>query len=147
MKSIYSLTLLALLALTVPAQAQYDPSYIVNNINIASGSSSNVAAVFGCTRYENIGVQVDFNLTGAGTDPVVVTWCTSQDGTNYCTATGSYKGNFSIAANGTTHVTLVTNLAVNAVGYFQVSSIAGSTNAATTNVYVSVWTKNRAHGP
>jgi len=131
----------------IPAYSQlYDTSQLVNNIAIASGGSSNVAAVVGCTRYDEFALQINFKLMASGTDPVTFTWCTSNDGVTYCT-TGSGQGTFTVAANGTTPVVFTTNMVMNSVGYFQISSIAGSTNAITTNLTVNAFFKPRKRGP
>ena len=120
-----------------------------NNIILTNGTTtsivSNYTAYASLAKFQEFNLGLQFKLVGAGNGPVVFTWATSDDGINWAT-TGPGTGSISLSANGTTFVNFNTNFYLGSSAYFTISSIAGATNNATTNLSAVVWTKPRRNG-
>ncbi len=143
-----------LLTLTLPAAAfaqQYGAAtaLVTNNFILTNGTSTAIVSNYNSSaslaKFQEFNLALQFKLVGAGNGPVVFTWTTSDDGTNWAT-TGPGAGTISLSANGSTFVNFNTNFYLGSAGYFTLTNIAGATNNATTNISAVVWTKPRRNG-
>ena len=118
-----------------------------NGTGLAITSNYTSSASIALTKYQEAFVIVRFKLqSGSSTENTTWNWTTSGDATNWATVAGPQKGSFTIPANGTTQVTFATNLYLGSAGYFYLTNAVGATNAATTNIYVEVYTKPARNG-
>jgi len=122
---------------------------LANNVVLTNGTTSSIVSNYvgyaGLARYQEFNLALQFKLVGAGNGPVVFNWSTSDDGANWAT-TGTGTGSISLSANGTTFVNFNTNFYIGSAAYFAVTSVAGATNNATTNLSAVVWTKPKRNG-
>lgn len=141
------LTAVALLAIAqcaALAQLQYESTQLTytNGVDATNTVSTDSAAI-NCTRADNLALQIQFVHAGAGTDDCVFTFKKSVDGTTYATIGGP---TFTIAANGTNAVCLVTNWACEGVGYLKLDSVQNGVAEVMTNIAVYYSTKPRIRG-
>jgi hypothetical protein len=139
MKKFLGLIVLAITALlAAPTQAQ---SYNLSTATITSNSvtvtaiaatatNTTVRADIPATRADNLGIQVSVTLAGSGTSAVVCKFDESLDGTNWESAAHSV----SVTAAGTSTVTTVSTIAVNAIGHLRLSSVENPNGEAATVV-------------
>ena len=99
----------------------------------AINSYSNAITV---TKYDMLSLQTSFKLTSTGTSNVTVYVDYSVDGPNYASAFA-----WTIAANGTTPVTAITNLTVIANGYYRFTSVSNANANPVTNLVALYATK------
>jgi len=154
MKRLLSILTPAIVALGMQGSVwaqQYgvDATLLANNIILTNGTTapivSNYVAYAGLGRYQEFNLALQFKLVGAGNGPVVFNWSTSDDGANWAT-TGAGAGSITLSANGTSFVNFNTNFYIGSAAYFTISSVAGATNNATTNLSAVVWTKPKRNG-
>jgi len=139
----------ALLALSAPRAAaqQYLSSPVAGlaagTNNIPATTTSNYNATIGLTKYGDAALTINFKLTGSGTENVITTVDQSVDGTNWETKAPFLWTN---AANGTTLVSVTTNMNVGAVGYLRLKSINNGSAQAVTNLQFLVTVKPKRNG-
>lgn len=111
----------------------------------ATGFTSNYVTKATLTKTEEILLVLRGKCQqAAGTDPFVVNWSTSGDGTKFGT-TGGLRGSFLVTPNGTTEFVMTTNIYVGSAGYFNITNIIGPTNGILTNFYAEVYDKPVRH--
>lgn len=112
---------------------------------IAANSTNTYNSKVGLTKYDEVSLEISYAYTGAGTGIQTFNFASSNDGTNRATAGQTYS--FTLAGNGTTPVTLVTNIYVGASGYLFLTTGA-NTNATliTTNLLVRAVPKPSRRG-
>jgi len=119
------------------------------NVILTNGTTSSVVsnytAAADLARAQEFNLALQFKLVGAGNGPVVFNWTTSDDGVNWANS-GPGTGSVTLSANGTSFVNFNTNFYLGSAGYFAISSVAGATNNATTNISAVVWTKPKRNG-
>ena len=134
-------TILAILAavFAVSASAQtYGTTAVVSGgtNNVAATATNSYGTVINATRRDAIGLQFSFKCSGTtavtGGDATLV-FVKSLDGTTYDT---SNTLRFTLAANSTSTVCLVTNVTLSSAGYLKLSTIENTTTNAITNVSV-----------
>ena len=122
--------IMAVMLGTIPASAQQYSS-TAQFSNTVAVATTNLNSVIALTKYADAGIQL--NIVGGASSTngnVTATFNQSVDAVNWSSA-------FTVvaAANGTTAVTVTTNVNVNAVGYLQLASIQ---NAAASNLNIQV---------
>jgi hypothetical protein len=135
-KLIRSLLVLALAGFALPAVAQqYQNTTLISARNIPGGATSNYNLTIGAQKYKEVGISATWKLDGAGTDVSTITFDQSLDGSTWSTVGSSTLA----AANaGTTTVTYVTNITMNAKGYIRLKSMVnGTSGQAITNLTIS----------
>lgn len=154
MKRFLSILTPALLALGLRTSAfaqQYgvNATLLNNNVVLTNGTTSSIVSNYtahaNLARYQEFNLALQFKLVGAGNGPVVFNWTTSDDASNWAT-TGPGAGSITLSANGTSFVNFNTNFYIGSAAYFSISSVAGATNNATTNLSAVVWTKPKRNG-
>jgi hypothetical protein len=154
MKRLLSILAPAILALGSQSSAlaqQYGPAatLLANSVILTNGTTSSVVSNYtayaNLARHEDFSLALQFKLVGAGNGNVVVNWATSDDGVAWAN-TGPGTGSITLAANGTSFVNFNTNFYLGSAGYFAITSVAGATNNATTNLSAVVWTKPKRNG-
>jgi len=143
MKKLILLAGLAL-ALVLPAAAQ---QYTVNSLTLAtntiaaSTTESGDSSAVTITRFSNVGVQITFQGSGAGTGDQTLIFKHSVDGSTYSTLSPI---SITVAANGTTAVCLTTNISLVGVGYLKLDSWQNAATNSVTNCVIKVSTKPSA---
>lgn len=135
------LALLALVGLCAVASAQvYSPVYLINQgasgIVTANTTSNYSTAAFTADvrKQRTLGILLSWKLTGSGTDNNVFTFERSIDNSTY-DATQTFA--VTAANNGTTTVTIGTNITLNGFGWIRLKSIQnGDANDVLTNLVV-----------
>jgi hypothetical protein len=141
------LTLLALLALALPARAEIGTETIgiTNSLGAAYTTTANLGSAVKVANQDNIGLLFKFQGSTTGTSNIVITVARSVDGTTFET---SPPITWTVPANGTTAVVAYTNLGtanIGAAGYIKVTSIQNlNITTATTNCSLTVIKKNIA---
>jgi hypothetical protein len=103
----FILTIIGLLACTIPVQAQLEPfqsaALTPSDTSIAAGATeASTTAAVEVVAGQGVGFFITFKLGGAGTDNCVFKFDVSYDGTTWTTTKPFTTGN--VAANGTTSV-------------------------------------------
>lgn len=135
MKQIKTMLLatVALLGIVVSSHAQtYGMINLLNGgtRNVEANSTSNYTDTATLTKYEDVTLQLEFkNIHGSANSLCTFIFATSTDGTNYSTLN---RPTIQGAFNGTTLVTINTNLTLGAAGYIRLISIQ---NACATSLY------------
>lgn len=150
----FMLLMLAFIGLALSASAQqYNVtalSYTNGGATYLDGGTNHIPAAatntlnspITLTRYDQMAIQLVFKLNGSGTSATVWNFDHSADGTNY--TTGALA--LSLSANGTTAVTITTNITVNATGYWRLRTVENPNASAITNLQVMVWKKPSRYG-
>lgn len=142
MKTILRTALLcgALVCAALPLRAQLRaPVTLLSAGNVLTGTTSNYLATAVCSLADYAGINVSFHLDAAGTDNVVLSLAKSADGAVFETTPSV---TVTVAANGTNTVNAFSSATVQGAYALRLVSIAGSTNANTTNIVVKVFPKN-----
>lgn len=132
------LSLVLTLAFAANAQT-YSPAYILaggTNAIVAGATSNYSTSVFvaDVRKQKNIGLLLSWKMTGTGTDNTVVTFERSLDNSTY---DGTHTFALTKANNGTSVVTIGTNLTLNGFGYIRLKSIVnGDSGDAITNMTI-----------
>lgn len=119
--------------LTLGVQAQ-NIQYLVNNSTVPIGLSNVVTAV--AVDGQDIAVQLDVKLTGAGTSGIALILEASNNNTNWSPT----PIQFWRAANGATAVTHMTNFDVSAYPFLR-WTIHNTNSVAVTNSTITMFTK------
>lgn len=90
------------------------------------------APIIDCRSQQNVGLQFNFALTASGSGNCVFGVQKSMDGINWDT-TGN-TNTFTVAANGTTAVTMVTNFNVSGLGFMRLNMISNNNAVPMTNI-------------
>jgi len=129
---------IALTALAIGLEAQsYSTVNLLNGTTdrIVAGATSNystAAFTADVRKQKNIGILLSWKMTGSGTDNTVITFERSLDNSTW---DGTHTFALTKANNGTTVVTVGTNLALNGFGYIRLKSIVnGDSGDAVTNL-------------
>lgn len=131
MKKIFTIALaaLALIAVTPQAKAGYDSDTLTLSTNACPGGTNQwLYAKIPCGGQKDVAVQIEFNMSGAGTADQTFAFARSVTGsTNDVETLPSRWTLVGIPATGTTRVSLNTNILTHGVGTIY---LMYSTNAA-----------------
>lgn len=122
------------MALGASAQ-QYEVNTLgcTNNVPNNSTTTADLGSAIGVTKSGEVGLQVAFGLTGAGTTACNFKFATSLDGTTYDVG----KHTITLVPAGTATVNTNLTVDVGAAGYLKLISITAANNsAAMTNIVV-----------
>ena len=151
MRKILTLSTLAGLLFVAGAQAQqFGATTLISDAYVNTNGTTvavttNGTAVMGVSKFDQVWLEADFKLMSAGTsgDNATLSWYLG--GTSSATTVGPGLGSATLTQNGVTTVRWATNLSVGSAGYLKVM-YSGTTNVATTNLNVKVYTKPRRTG-
>ena len=115
----------------------YSPQTIYGGTsNITASSTATINAGIDCRKQKKVGVQVQFKLSGSGTDNQVLTFERSLDGSNWETLAAN-KHTITVAATGATESVTIDEIDCKGAGYLRLASWQnGSSSRYTTNVVV-----------
>ena len=110
-----------------------------NNVPNNSATTANLGDAIDVSDYREVGLQVTFALTGAGTTACTFAFNQSADGTSWCTTAPI---SLALTPAGTAAVTTNASVRIGALPYIKLHSITAANNsAAMTNIVVKVVTK------
>lgn len=146
-KILTTIAALCLFAIAVHAQSYgvVTPS-LGTFTSIAATATSNNIVVIDCKKAQNVAIEVNFKLSGAGTGNQTLTLTKSLDGsTTTADTVAAGKNTWIIAGNGTTTVTGTTNIATGGAGFLILQSWAnGDASRYATNISVRYSVKRDA---
>lgn len=93
---------------------------------LAANSTNTYNSRIGITKYDEVSLEISYAYTGAGTGVQTFNFAASNDGTNPATAGQTWS--MALAGNGTSRVTLITNIYVGCSGYL-ILQTGANTNA------------------
>lgn len=146
MKSLFSLIALIALLFTVTIQAQPVSNPYYGTVPVIAGGTNNLLAATTITnsglfvgRYDNVAFDVSFTCSDTNVIPLVFSL-------RPAVVAGRYDVNqltkqFSVTPNGTTAVTLVTNVACPGIGYWQMTIYNANATTYITNLAVNMSNK------
>jgi len=143
-----------LLLLCIPPAGAQQYSYTAlntstdTNSTIPASSQTNIAAMFGATKYDEFVLSCSFKLMGAGTSALTFQWDMSPDGTAWTSVkNGDTHGWFTgPSANGTTTVYWNTNIPVHSMGFYRLNYITNGSATVVTNLDLRCYVKPRRNG-
>lgn len=117
-----------------------------NFTSVAATATSNNIVVIDCKKAQNVAIEVNFKLSGAGTGNQTLTLTKSLDGsTTTADTVAAGKHTWILAGNGTTTVTGTTNIATGGAGFLILQSWAnGDASRYATNISVRYSVKRDA---
>ena len=101
--------------------------------SVASNAVWSSAHVIDVRRQQNVAIEWTFGLAGAGSGITSVSFTPSLDGTTLTTAFPEHEFILARAANGTTRVTVATNLNVKGYNYLVVGVVSNASANILTN--------------
>lgn len=130
------LCLIFALCVSVSAQTYTATDILGGTNNVGATATNTYGTVINLTRRDLAGLQFSFKC--AGTNEVTggvatMVFTRSVDGVTY-DAVNTLR--FSLSANSTNTACLVTNIAVNAIGYLKLNTVENTTTNAITNLSV-----------
>ena len=143
MKNLFAfITVAALLALAIPAQAQsYGPVTLATGGTIAVSTFNTYNRMFKLTDspVKTVAIQTTFNFASASTANVTVNLDTSLDNVNWVTNAISWT----IPGTGVNPASFITNVPFGAIGYGRLSTVANaSATVVVNNLVVKASFKN-----